>query len=146
MTQDLLTEGIPYKGAMSIGMMTCDIDKSIYFGQPLIDAYYLQEELYFYGVVLHGSVEKEIEERSTSIFTMEYDCPFKKGKSKHKTITPMYMAIDTGTEQEKEERNKTKKTLLKSVKDMRFSTSGNLRIYLDSTIKYLDHVQTKALK
>ncbi|MBK8109930.1 MAG: hypothetical protein IPK46_06125 [Saprospiraceae bacterium] len=49
---DLFMECIPFKGAISFGTMTLDIERSIFFGQPLIDSYLLQEELYFYGVVV----------------------------------------------------------------------------------------------
>ena len=57
---DLLVEGIPYKGAVAFGVMTFDIGNSIFFGQPLIDAFLLQEELEFYGIIAHGSIENEI--------------------------------------------------------------------------------------
>jgi len=135
LTQDLLSEGIPYKGAISIGDMTCDLEKSIYFGQPLIDSYILQEELYFYGIVLHGSVEKEIEKNNYTSFITEYNCPFKKGKSNHMTIVPMYMW------KEDEKSIPRNDALLKSVKKMKYTTSGNLRIYIDSTIKYLESIR-----
>jgi hypothetical protein len=44
-THALLAESIPHKGAVAFGLMTLDTDNSIFFGQPLIDAYILQEEL-----------------------------------------------------------------------------------------------------
>jgi hypothetical protein len=34
--------------------MTLDYEKSIFFGQPLVDAFLLQDELKFYGIVVHG--------------------------------------------------------------------------------------------
>ncbi len=37
--QDLLMDGIPFKGAVAFGTMTLDMERSIFFGQPLIDAY-----------------------------------------------------------------------------------------------------------
>jgi hypothetical protein len=49
---------IPIMGAISMGMLTVDIENQIYFGQPLIDAYNLSEELGYYGVVLDCKVHK----------------------------------------------------------------------------------------
>jgi len=50
-------EGI-YEGGEAFGNMTLT-SKSIFFGQPLVDAYLLQEELNFYSVVIPhvGSAE-----------------------------------------------------------------------------------------
>jgi hypothetical protein len=137
--QDLLGAGIPFKGALSVGTMTCDFNKSIYFGQPLIDAHLLQEELYFYGVVLHGSAEKELEAHSYSSFISEYKCPFKKGRPKHSVIQPIFFAAE---DPDDVERNNN---LLRSVENMKFSTSGSLRVYIDSTIEFLNHVRSNEI-
>jgi hypothetical protein len=126
---DLLSEGIPFKGAMSHGTMTCDTKNSIFFGQPLIDSYILQEELYFYGIVVHGSTEKEMKNLE-DVYTVEtYCCPFKKGKADHLTIYPIHLRC-------KEDKD-INLELLKSVNKMKYYTSGHLRVYIDSTIDYL---------
>ena len=79
--EDMLIEGIPFKGAVSFGMMTLDSKRSIFFGQPLIDSYLLQEELYLYGIIVHASFEKEMIRHKIDknrLFLMKYLCPLKK--------------------------------------------------------------------
>lgn len=137
LSDDLFLEGIPFKGAFSQGMMTCDFEKSIYFGQPLIDSYLLQEELYFYGVVIHCTAQKKIDSLETTKLaglTMNYLCPFKKGKAMHRTIPPLSFDAD-------EDQLEDYEKLLESIFSMTSNTSGHLRIYIDSTIEYIQSVR-----
>ena len=140
LTQDLLSEGIPFKGALSAGLMTYDKENSIYFGQPLIDSYLLQEELHYYGIIVHGSAQEKIEEYEYMSFMHEYNCPLKKGKSKHLTIAPIYLSLPI----KRFEKHDTK--LINSVNSMKFTTSGHLRIYVDSTIDYIKTIKSKIQK
>jgi hypothetical protein len=132
----LFIEGIPFKGAVAFGLMTLDTDKSIFFGQPLIDAYLLQEEIYFYGVVFHATVEKEIllTNKRWPSFTSTYLCNFKAGTAKHMTIYPMH-ANSKGKEY-----NERYLSLIKAVEQLRLKTSGYLRRYIDNTEQYLSSV------
>lgn len=52
-----IQSGGPTKGAISFGKLTANFEKSIFFGQPIIDAYLLQEELFYYGVILDNNAE-----------------------------------------------------------------------------------------
>lgn len=52
--------GIPIKGAISYGKLTADFDKNIFVGIPLIDAYKLENELYFYGIIFDKNAEKKL--------------------------------------------------------------------------------------
>lgn len=136
---DLLSEKIPFKGAIAFGTMTLDIDKSIFFGQPLIDSYLLQEELYFYGVVVHATAEKEIlknKSNTEKLFFTNYLCPLKTGSSYHWTIHPL---TADHTCNDKEFIAEYKK-LKSSVNKLRFRTSGHLRKYIDNTEQYLEFV------
>ncbi len=47
LSQDLIGDRVPFKGAIAFGLMTLDTENSIFFGQPLIDSYLLQEEILF---------------------------------------------------------------------------------------------------
>ena len=49
---------IPIKGALSYGRFTANFEKSQFFGRPLVDAYRLAEETYFYGATLHHRFEE----------------------------------------------------------------------------------------
>ena len=133
----LFIEGVPFKGAVAFGLMTLDTERSIFFGQPLIDAYLLQEEIYFYGVLFHSSVEYKLQaiHAKWPPFTSAYPCNLKTGPAKHMTIYPLYARAKEG-----EKFNDNYLALMKAVKDLRLKTSGQLRKYIDNTEQYLTGV------
>lgn len=137
LTNNLFVEGIPFKGAFAFGMMTLDTEKSIFFGQPLIDAYLLQEEIYFYGVLFHATVETEIENNNLNWppFIEPYLCNLKAGTANHRTIYPLY-----AKQKDDEKYNKNYEELIKGINKLRLKTSGHLRQYIDNTEKYLSHI------
>jgi hypothetical protein len=132
LSMHLLSDSIPHKGAVAFGQMTLDWTNSIFFGQPLIDAYLLQEELYFYGIIIHGSAEEKIEFHGLkNIFLHDYLWPFKNGSSSHLVVDPPFFHCNY-PENEKE----TKK-IFGAINKFRYRTSGNLRKYVDNTERYL---------
>ncbi|MBQ6649305.1 MAG: hypothetical protein IJM66_10735 [Muribaculaceae bacterium] len=54
--------GFPIKGVLSKGMFTFDTENQLYFGQPLVDAYLLHEEIKFYGIVVHHTAENLVKQ------------------------------------------------------------------------------------
>ena len=137
-TSNLLVKGIPHKGAIAYGNMAIDFKKSIFFGQPLIDCYYLQDELLFYGIIVHGSIEEKIEtildakkQPYLKSLIRDYKCPLKSGIPNHLTIFPMYARLDS------ENFQAGKKQIEESLKKFRFETSGQLRKYVDNTVTYI---------
>lgn len=140
MLGDLFIENIPFKGAISFGKMTLDTDRSIFFGQPLIDSFLLQEELNFYGVIVHATAEKEILKFGTktrALFLTEYLCPLKFGSSYHLTIHPMTSDHYLDSEEDAKEYE----NLLLSINQLRLRTSGHLRKYIDNTEVYIKFVR-----
>lgn len=127
--------GIPHKGALAFGKMTQDYNKSIFFGQPLIDAYLLQEELMMYGIIIHSSAEFEIEKLQISkeLFLFNYQCPFKGRSSHYLTIPPIF--ADEGSIEEKYREYQEK--LVQGIKEFRNGTSEHPRKYLDNTEAFL---------
>lgn len=124
----LLSEQIPHKGAVAFGEMVLDFKKSIFFGQPLIDAYYLHDELNYYGVVCHASIEEHIPDEFKGFWLHRYLCPLKKGKAEHLTLFPWSMTLDKGDR------------IIDDVIKLRRTTSGYLRQYIDNTVTYLQSV------
>ena len=140
LSYDLFIEGIPHKGALAFGTMTIDSEDSIFFGQPLIDSYLLQEELSFYGVLLHGSVEKKIYSSKYDIgglFIKDYICPLKNGASHHLTIFPMFL-----DESENSKYKQNQKELFEAIIKFRHGTSGHLRKYIDNTENYFKFISS----
>lgn len=131
LSSTLFENKIPFKGAVAFGQMTLDFENSIFFGQPLIDAYLMQQDLYFYGVVIHASAEIEYGhniDEDDGVF--EFDCPFKHGSAEHLTVTPGISFLET---YEVDMLNNVYDNVLR----LRFNTSGSLRRYIDNTIIYL---------
>lgn len=133
----LFIEGVPFKGAVAFGLMTLDTKMSIFFGKPLIDAYLLQEEIHFYGVLFHSSVEYELQARNANwpSFTSVYPCNLKTGSAKHMTIYPMH------ARSKNDEKYKDKYlALMKAIRELRLNTSGHLRKYIDNTEQYITYI------
>lgn len=90
-----IKSGIPTKGAISFGFMTADFKKSIFYGQPLIDAHLLQNEVHYYGIVLDNEAETEVK-KFTSLskdhaqlmktYFSQLETPLKAGKVKHYNV------------------------------------------------------------
>lgn len=137
---DLFFEKIPFKGSMAFGKMTLDAKNSIFFGKPLIDAYLLQEEMNFYGIICHANIEEKIDDflsKSKEInFKIEYLCPLKNGATNHLTIYPMDILNTKNAEEDKKRREK----MFDAIKQLRYKTSGHLRKYIDNTETYLKKV------
>lgn len=138
LSEDLFKAGIPHKGAVAFGKMTLDFENSIFFGQPLIDAYLLQDEFKLYGIVAHASAEFE-NDFTLDQTVIEYNCPFNNGFAKHITILPGTFFSDPFEEKEYAE-------LIKSINSLKINTSGVLRKYIDNTIAYLEYSKEVFLK
>lgn len=138
LTSYLLRYTIPFKGAIAFGDMTLDRENSIFFGQPLIDAFQLQEELLFYGMIIHGSAEKHISYSTDAYlefrnnFLIEYQCPLKNGSASHRAVIPLYTlnAMNTAAQNRQQQ-------MVDSLEKMRYTTSGHLRKYIDNTDAFL---------
>lgn len=118
---------IPLKGAIACGKQTADFNNSIHFGIPLIDAYLLQEELFFYGIVVHDTVEKIL---TGDVLRGEllrcYKAPFKSGRINHYVID--------WREYHKEDVEA--KNWMPVLGNLYKTVSGSPRIYVDNTIEY----------
>lgn len=134
LTNDLISSGIPHKGALAFGKMALDNERSSFFGQPIIEAYLLQEELIMYGIVVHSSAEAEIDRLEIQETTVLFDylCPFKGGSSHHLTIPPIF-ADEFSNKSDKEEQE----ALMKGIRGFRRKTSGHIRKYIDNTESFL---------
>lgn len=132
-TEGMFLHGIPFRGAVAAGVMTLDYKNSIFFGQPLIDAYLLSEELNFYGIVVHSTAEyskafKTLHEK------YEYQCPFKNGKANHLTISPFDFILFPN--------EPFYKSLYSSISNLACRSSGAIRKYIDNTLAYMEYFHT----
>ena len=129
---------IPVKGAISFGRMTMDFDNSIFVGQPLIDAYLLQEELQIYGGVLDCHSDKRISEfeNVTEYFKRRFykiGIQTKSGKITHSTLKWMSGGIANSDVPESN---------ITMIDEFYKTVSGRPRKYVDNTLNYCREMKT----
>lgn len=124
-----LSNNIPVKGCITHGKMTADFNKSIFFGQPLIDAFLLQEELQIYGCVLHHSFDKAIINinKELRFYSYRNKIPLKTGRVMHGIINWTHV-FDS------------KQKALSYVEKLYHTVSGKPRIYISNTIETIDYL------
>ncbi|MBP5424143.1 MAG: hypothetical protein J6Y78_17045 [Paludibacteraceae bacterium] len=129
-----LRKEIPLKGAIAYGDVVIDSTLDIFCGQPIIDAYLLEEDLQYLGVVFHHTFEKPFSSltlprlNSISSWIKEKKTPFKYGERIHRNLDYRIAGKDTYN-------------MTKFVKDQRLSSSGDARKYVDNTLSMLSAFQ-----
>lgn len=125
-----LRKGIPLKGAIAFGNIAVDVNHNVFCGQPIIDAYMLEEDLQYMGVVFHHTFEDEYFKLSdthikrVSEWIREVPTPFKYGKRTHLNLDYRIAGSTTYDFQEQ-------------VENQRFFSSGDARKYVDNTLEML---------
>lgn len=133
--------GFALKGSVAKGNLTFDDENGLIFGQSIIDAYLLEEELKFYGIAFHHTVEHDIEvfqkypirhgKNTIKLPVDDIQIHLKSGKSVHKTI--LYNKITRSLE------NKDYTDILKKhLRNIAKTVSGSPRIYIDNTISFFE--------
>ncbi len=120
------TMKIPIKGALSYGKITIDTKSLVYFGQPIIDAYLLHEELLMYNAIIDNSFEKKLKElyksKKFKLWLLPYKVQLKSGKINHFIMRPLTGTIPIAIE---------------SLSELYLSVSGKPRQYIDNTLEFL---------
>ena len=134
-----LESGFALKGAIAQGPLTFDAGTGIYFGLPIVDAYLLEEELKFYGVAFHHSVEPLIEDYIKQPPQRDYQplyapieackLPLKSGNSSYYCVAYQKMSKDLS-------KNDYSKRLSTLVTNIGKTVSGAPRIYIDNTLNF----------
>jgi hypothetical protein len=148
-----IKESIPLKGAISFGKSIVNQSRQIFLGQPLIDAFLLQEDVKFYGIVAHNSVEKFIIDNADVSMKEDFENHFfetiaylKSGNTVHRILNWFQILMfsknyhDNKLEIEDENvRIKVdKEYLVNEITKFRQSTTGYPRNYIDNTVKILE--------
>lgn len=112
--------GLPIKGAIAKGECTVTVGlKPFYFGQPIIDAYSLGENLVLYGVILHNTVEDLASDADCQEIVFDYKVPLKGGFSEHYILNWF---------------GKNKEINKSNLKAIRRTVSDSPRRYIDNTL------------
>ena len=119
---------IPLKGAIAAGRMTCNETKQLYFGQALIDAYLLEEDVKYYGVLVHHSAEGYLQSSDFHEFR-DIKAPLKGGDISHYELMWYDIALKPGMA--------NPKTVDECLKNLRLTVSDEPRKYIDNTQKII---------
>lgn len=121
---------IPMKGAIAQGKITCDIPKQLFFGQALIDAYLLEENINYYGILVHHTAEKSVLKLidNKKIFK-DIKAPLKSGKISHFELS-WYINDDN--------KDIDLKKICSALKVIRQTVSDSPRKYIDNTLDVIN--------
>ena len=125
-----LRKEIPLKGAIAYGDIVVNDELNLFCGQPIIDAYLLEEDLQYMGVVFHHTFEEaycnlsDTQFKRISDWIKEVSTPFKFGKRKHLNLDYRISGLKTYD-------------FSKYVENQRFYSSGDARKYVDNTLDML---------
>ena len=133
--QTAIKQQIPLKGAIAQGQITCDIPKQLFFGQALIDAYLLEENIHYYGILIHHSAENYVIKYGDTNIFKDIKAPLKSGKISHYELS-WYIEDD--------ERNAEEKIIeiSKALNDIRLTVSDAPRKYIDNTLEIIGKYYT----
>jgi hypothetical protein len=145
-----IKDGIPLKGGFAHGQVSINQKEQIYFGQPLIDAYLIEEDVNYFGIVAHNSIDNYIKKNENLLdleflnFTL-FDCQtrLKSGLTVHKNVNWFRkLFIDNQTLSE----TQCKKNIIEIIEGFRISISGSPRRYIDNTLSMLNNIEIETLK
>ena len=114
--------GIPIKGAIAKGEFTADIAKLLYFGQPLIDAYLLEESLLSYNIIIHHSLESICKKNDIKHLILDVNTPLRGGNSNHFILNTYGADLENNR---------------KAIMNIRETVSDSPRRYIDNTLHLL---------
>lgn len=136
----------PIKGAIAKGEFTYEEKEQLFFGQAIIDAFLLEEQIHYYGIVAHHTMEEDIKKYSNG---MEINAlrhreesnpyilspiPLKNGK-----ITHYHLACNLlGSVLKIEDATITNKRFISWLEGIYGTVSGAPRIYVDNTLRVLE--------
>lgn len=126
---------IPLKAAMAYGEISLNQTQQIYFGQPIIDAYLLEEELNYFGIIFHNTIEeyyiKNFEGSINKEACIEIMTPLKSGSIAHLNL--LWFDI----------KETKKETLIEVIGKFKNKVSGSPRRYIDNTVKVIEMCYNK---
>jgi len=143
----IIGDSLPVKGGIAYGDITVNQSRQIYFGQPIIDAYLLEEEVNYYGIAVHNSVEEYRRKFSTDEIPLvtildklvEFKTPLKSGNIEHYNLCWFDYALNEVYKDGREKKIAVAKRILNGIVNRyKISVSGNPRRYIDNTKDVID--------
>lgn len=127
--QTAIKQRIPIKGAIAQGKTTCDRPKQLFFGQSLIDAYLLEENIYYYGIIVHHTAEASVIKMNDDSLFKDIKAPLKSGNISHFELS-WYINNPQDSNQLED--------IISDLKTIRQTVSDAPRKYIDNTLNIID--------
>lgn len=124
-------QNIPIKGAISFGEISVDFEKSIFFGQPIIDAYLLHEDLKMLTVICDHKSENKFNNYNFDQFLKAILIAYNAHMSYGRTTHTLFGCPD----------GRQLKQKIKNLNELYKDTSGKPRVYLDNTREFLEFLE-----
>lgn len=138
LVKEALTHYIPIKGGIAYGQITVNKSQQIFFGQPIIDAYEMQEDVYYYGIAAHHTINNYLTLHHSDISLWTYNVlykeiltPLKSGKINHHNIN--WFEFTTGLSGRNKEKGHLLPQFNATMCELKSRTSGAPRKYIDNT-------------
>lgn len=138
---------IALKGGIAHGTISVNKSEQIYFGQPIIDAYLIEEDVNYLGIVCHNSIDIFLNENTSSeLIRNSYkfiETPLKSGHINHYNLDFYHYLI----EKEKRDLEDNEKIMLikKTYNDFYTTVSGSPRRYIDNSLNLLNKMNHENL-
>lgn len=142
-----IVAGIPLKGGIAFGEVSLNKAEQIYFGQAIIDAYFMEEDVNYMGVVANYSIdkylkdnEKKLEKDKVNEYLFEQKTPLKCGSLNHFNLNwykKTSLIKDGLTEEEKYNK------ILELINKFKITSSGSPRKYVDNSIDFVEKSKEK---
>ena len=128
---------LPIKGAIAKGKLTLDEDRQLVFGQALVDAYQLEEELFYYGVAVHHSIEQLVKDNLSTQPYHILTLPMKSGNIPHYQLSYHKMSYSL-------DKKDITDSIMNQLDQIQSEVSCRPRIYIENTRKVIKEVNAIA--
>lgn len=134
---EALIREIPLKGGIAHGKISVNKSRAIFFGQPIIDAYLLEEDVYHYGVACHSTIDSYIDK---SIITDHclLNLYSEKALLKSGNITHLMCNWYNSTTSFQDVHPDKNMEINEIIKKLYLGVSGAPRRYIDNTLEMYD--------
>lgn len=141
---------IAIKGAVAHGLVSLNKSEQIYFGQPIIDAFLLEEDVNFIGVLCHNSIDKYLKSDKfiKSIADKEFinltykfaETPLKYGNINHYFLDYYQYLLNSDQKKEGVDASEKVANIINVFNEFFITVSGNPRRYVDNTIEFVHKI------
>lgn len=140
---------IMLKGGIAYGKITMDRQNNMYFGQPIIDAFEIEKDIDYLGVVSHFSVDAYLEKipaakssKHLKRLLFEGKSYLKSGLTEHYNLNWFLRTLGSYREMDISDADKK---VMKNLKILYKTASGSPRRYIDNTIKTFESIKNTVI-